>query len=539
MNPLLLLDSSKNTIKAMSKDQNINILNEEKSDIDFKDFLSILLDSNTQTDKNILSLKSDDKKNTLDIDILDVKKSSKNAKDLSLDELLNFVTLLKSNGLQGNFPTDKEKINNILNSEQAIKDFKNVKSIKDILKVAKKYDIKIENFEISQKDDDLIDLQDKSKSIPMQKTSTKEKINKQIQTKLQNNIVSNLNKTDKKIITKDSKSLKSSPLEHLIQTKKSDPKDLSNSKKITIENEKIQIKNSNKNKQQDVQLSKNSINKQQDINKVKNKHSAVQTNQEIPIEINEKNQQKSINIQQVNIKAKDKKDKKTGKFDSKEKKITIADETKNVSKTDSSEIFNKLKSFTKDNKTIHKMQTVEKTILHKTQSKTEHIVTEDNSSSNKENNIFTKNDISIQHTANTHHAENKVISSKQTINQFANDLQEQIKNYKPPIMKVKMTLSPKDLGAVDVSMINRGNSLQVTISSNTNTMAIFTQNQAEFKNSLVNMGFTNLNMNFNSNGNGSNKNSNDSNKNTKSYKEQSEQESENTDFIDITIPRYI
>ncbi len=102
-----------------------------------------------------------------------------------------------------------------------------------------------------------------------------------------------------------------------------------------------------------------------------------------------------------------------------------------------------------------------------------------------------------------------------------------------------MTLSPKHLGEVDISMVSRGNTLQITINSNTNTMAIFTQNQAEFKNSLVNMGFTNLNMNFNSNQNSSNRNPNNSQKNSKDFNESGEQEVEDINTLEITIPQYV
>lgn len=85
---------------------------------------------------------------------------------------------------------------------------------------------------------------------------------------------------------------------------------------------------------------------------------------------------------------------------------------------------------------------------------------------------------------------------RQTINTFAQDFKEQVEQYKPPMMKVQMSLNPKSLGEMEVTLVNRGNNLHVNITSNTNAMNIFLQNQAEFKNSLVNMGFTNLQMNF-------------------------------------------
>ncbi|MBE0495580.1 MAG: flagellar hook-length control protein FliK [Campylobacterales bacterium] len=86
---------------------------------------------------------------------------------------------------------------------------------------------------------------------------------------------------------------------------------------------------------------------------------------------------------------------------------------------------------------------------------------------------------------------------RQTFNTFAQDFKEQVENYKPPMMKIQLALNPKNLGEVDVTLINRGNNLHVNVTSNTNqTLSLFVQNQAEFKNALVNMGFTNLEMNF-------------------------------------------
>ncbi len=86
---------------------------------------------------------------------------------------------------------------------------------------------------------------------------------------------------------------------------------------------------------------------------------------------------------------------------------------------------------------------------------------------------------------------------RQTFNTFAQDFKEQVENYKPPMMKIQLALNPKNLGEVDVTLINRGNNLHVSFTSNTSqTLSLFVQNQAEFKNALVNMGFTNLEMNF-------------------------------------------
>ncbi len=88
---------------------------------------------------------------------------------------------------------------------------------------------------------------------------------------------------------------------------------------------------------------------------------------------------------------------------------------------------------------------------------------------------------------------------KRTFNNFAQEFREKVESYKPPLMKIKMQLNPGNLGDVDVTLINRGNNLHVNINASPNTIAIFSQNQAEFKNALVNMGFTGLQMQFGEN----------------------------------------
>ncbi|EAJ0874224.1 flagellar hook-length control protein FliK [Campylobacter jejuni] len=92
------------------------------------------------------------------------------------------------------------------------------------------------------------------------------------------------------------------------------------------------------------------------------------------------------------------------------------------------------------------------------------------------------------------------ITSKETLQHFSQDLKEAVDQYKAPITKLSITLNPNNLGEVEVTLIQRGNNLHINFNSNTNAMNLFIQNQAEFKNSLVNMGFTGLEMNFSDQG---------------------------------------
>ncbi|OQX73566.1 MAG: hypothetical protein B6D59_05280 [Campylobacteraceae bacterium 4484_4] len=127
--------------------------------------------------------------------------------------------------------------------------------------------------------------------------------------------------------------------------------------------------------------------------------------------------------------------------------------------------------------------------------------------------------------------------SRQTFQTFAEEFREKVESYKPPLMKIKMELNPKNLGEVDVTLIHRGNNLHVTINSNPSTIAIFTQNQNEFKNAMVNMGFTGLQMNFSENGkNGQNE------RNQKQHsgnERQNTSENEPRDEFEIVVPRYV
>lgn len=92
------------------------------------------------------------------------------------------------------------------------------------------------------------------------------------------------------------------------------------------------------------------------------------------------------------------------------------------------------------------------------------------------------------------------ITPKETLQHFSQDLKEAVDQYKAPITKLSITLNPNNLGEVEVTLIQRGNNLHINFNSNTNAMNLFIQNQAEFKNSLVNMGFIGLEMNFSDQG---------------------------------------
>ena len=111
-----------------------------------------------------------------------------------------------------------------------------------------------------------------------------------------------------------------------------------------------------------------------------------------------------------------------------------------------------------------------------------------------------ENDSDITQLIHPNELKQKAIEAKQTLKHFASTLKEAVENYKPPVSKLTLELHPKEIGKVEVTIKQRGENLQVQISTNNQTTINFlTSQQQELKNNLVNMGFTNINMDFNSN----------------------------------------
>ncbi|EDM23019.1 flagellar hook-length control protein FliK [Caminibacter mediatlanticus] len=125
--------------------------------------------------------------------------------------------------------------------------------------------------------------------------------------------------------------------------------------------------------------------------------------------------------------------------------------------------------------------------------------TKNNKSTETNKNEFNQNIHISNHQININLKQN-IISAKQTLKNFANNLKEAIENYKPPIHKLSIELNPKELGKVELTLIHRGDNLQIQINSNQQpTINFFNQHQNDLKTILVNMGYSDVNMSFNSN----------------------------------------
>ena len=124
---------------------------------------------------------------------------------------------------------------------------------------------------------------------------------------------------------------------------------------------------------------------------------------------------------------------------------------------------------------------------------------------------------------------------KQTFSTFAQEFKEQVQNYKAPLTRVNLTLNPNNLGEVEVSIVSRGNNLNVTFTSTNQTLSLFIQNQTEFKNSLVNMGFTELEMNFSEKQRDGQQQQQNGKNSSKFFNEEQDDE---ISSIELTLPNY-
>ncbi len=548
MNSLMtLIDTNQKVITPVKK----GVDKEVKSDTN--DFISILF----KQIKNSIKIPSKTNIQTTMIDNTNEKylkkaNKTKTSDEILLGEILDIVSQLKENNPKINFPKFSDKMDKILSSESVKNDFKNVKNLDDIFKLSKKYNLKLEdikftreNIDTLKKDFPKLDFKNFFDKKPYMIQNTTDKVPSPI---VFNSSVS-IEQLLKNQSNKEANNLPKNILQTLMNsTDKSTDKIIIKSgeedKKLKVES---YIKNAEEDKKQEALISKKD-------NK-KTAYPATMTQEK-----SKHIQQKESTINNIETKAKKEESKRLNKnsklttpTDNIKNEIenTAQNQEKNIKKSTITNDMREQKNLIgKDNQenilqTIKqsKNQTVKQNkILDENiiQNKAIDIQKDSDTNSKKEN----QNDNANQKheyktlTQTENHKITKQTETKQSVNTFTNDLKDKIEQYKPPIMKVKIALNPKNLGEVEVTLIHRGNNLHVNITSNTNTMSLFTQNQAEFKNSLVNMGFTNLEMNFSDQGKNSGQNQQNSKKHNSPFEEF--QNSENHESsLELIIPKYI
>lgn len=136
----------------------------------------------------------------------------------------------------------------------------------------------------------------------------------------------------------------------------------------------------------------------------------------------------------------------------------------------------------------------------------------------------------------------KIKEAQQTVRHFATELKEAVENYKPPFTRLKITLNPAKLGEVDVTMIQRGNSVHINVSSNSAALNLLAHNASELKTQLTNNGVVNTTMQF-STAHSEQQQQGQQRSHTFAYNYKtlealSEEELELITSIEITLPKY-
>ena len=433
-----------------------------------------------------------------------------------LDELLSVIQTLQEDVTQTSFPTlnASPTLEKLLASEATRQEFAAVKSVSDLVNLSEKYNLGLEKISITQ--EGLESLQTK---FPTLKESGFFEDLQTAFTNVQNNQTKELPKPlttnsvmtllDQQQSSKSEATPAPSMLSELIAKETSSAKEV-----ISTSTQQTQTVNE---KQQTSTPLESIIQKALNVNETKKTEPTIQTT------------------------------KKTGTTVASKTESLITDEPLNLA-TKSENI----QPPTKTNET-KPLESILKTVKVETQNdelaleeevarsqKTTTISDESSTATLDETQPILSDKSDIK-TAFKQEVNTKSASLKESLNQFASDLQEKIETYKPPIMKVELALSPKNLGEVDVTLLTRGNNLHVNISSNATTMSLFTQNQAEVKSALINMGFTNLEMNFsdqrNSEQSGQNQKQNNHSGDFNGYT--TENSEEETTLLEIVIPQYV
>ena len=102
-------------------------------------------------------------------------------------------------------------------------------------------------------------------------------------------------------------------------------------------------------------------------------------------------------------------------------------------------------------------------------------------------------------TAKAESVEVKINEAKQMMKYLSQDVKTAIEDYKSPFTRIKVQLNPQRLGEVDLTVVQRGNNLHVTLSSNNAAINTLAMNANELKTQLTNSGINNATLNFSNN----------------------------------------
>ncbi|OEY17146.1 flagellar hook-length control protein [Campylobacter jejuni] len=456
----------------------------------------------------------------------------------SFMQILSLLDKLKTDTADVKLANLSTQLSSLIKTEANFNALKGASNLSELLDIAKDLGLNVKNIKV----DRLLDLKatfpnlDKAdffkgavdnvfKEIINNKISN---VSKNLNHNLENTTHTTSTHSMQKTNSKDSGSLLSQTLKNLdsILSSKESKHEKNDKVKSKIEEDTTDAKNTLKNIKND-EFAKN-LTEELNIKDKKNQDNLNKESKDLNKDFNKelnKNQEKN-NLNQENIQDQNKNLKNNDQnlnLDKNLNKEIVKDTQKLVSNLTQKDFnLNKEpKNNNKENKDI-KQNFFDQKLNFENLNKTQVVQNKENNA-NFNNNTTTNKETFTQEQTKTHSENvdknsldelnslvkdlNKVtqnnarnITPKETLQYFSQDLKEAVDQYKAPITKLSITLNPNNLGEVEVTLIQRGNNLHINFNSNTNAMNLFIQNQAEFKNSLVNMGFTGLEMNFSDQG---------------------------------------
>ncbi|EAO7119030.1 flagellar hook-length control protein FliK [Campylobacter coli] len=453
----------------------------------------------------------------------------------SFMQILSLLDKLKADTADIKLANLSTQLSQLVKTEANFNALKGASNLSELLDIAKDLGLNVKNIKV----DRLLDLRatfpnlDKAdffkgavdnvfKEIINNKISN---VSKNLNHNLQNTTHTTSTHSTQKTNSKDSGSLLSQTLKNLdsILSSKESKHEKNDKVKSKIEEDTTDAKNTLKNIKND-EFAKN-LTEELNIKDKKNQDNLNKENKDLNKDFNKelnKNQEKN-NLNQENIQDQNKNLKNNNQNLNLDKNLNkeIVKDTQNLVSNLTQKDFNlnKEPKNNKENKDI-KQNFFDQKLNFENLNKTQVVQNKENNANFNNN---TNKETFTQEQTKTHSENidknsldelnslvkdlNKVtqnnarnITPKETLQYFSQDLKEAVDQYKAPITKLSINLNPNNLGEVEVTLIQRGNNLHINFNSNTNAMNLFIQNQAEFKNSLVNMGFTGLEMNFSDQG---------------------------------------
>jgi len=141
----------------------------------------------------------------------------------------------------------------------------------------------------------------------------------------------------------------------------------------------------------------------------------------------------------------------------------------------------------------------------------------------------------------------KLNEAKQMTKYISQDVKTAIEDYKSPFTRIKVALNPQRLGSVELTVVQRGKNLHISLSSNNAAINALAMNANDLKLQLTNNGINNASLNFNNNSQSSQQGSFGQQQNPQhereareeyNYIQSEEQHEEILSSLEIVVPHY-